>query len=64
MEAYRKIVESKQIVGHPLALTSTVVRKHYPLQDIIRSQAQLSKRPVPNHSEKIIKNHSVANRLN
>jgi len=64
MEAYYKIVESKDPVGLLPALSSTVVWKYYPHQDIIRSQAQLSKRPVPKHSEKIITYHSVANKLN
>ena len=51
LEAFCKIVDSKEIVGLPPTLTSTVIRKHYPHQDIIRAQAQLSKRPIPNHPE-------------
>ena len=42
MEAYCKIVDSREIVGLSPALTTTAVRKNYPHQDIIRTQAQLS----------------------
>ena len=51
MEAYCKIVDFQELVGIPPALTSTVVRKDFPHQDIIRSQAQLSKRPVHKHPQ-------------
>jgi len=48
-------LSTQEIVGLHPALTSTVLRKHYYHQNIIRAQAQLSKRPVPTHPEKIIK---------
>ena len=46
------MVESDEITRLPKTLTSTVVRKHFPHQDLIRSKAQLSKRPVPKYLDK------------
>ena len=48
-EAYCKIVSSNQLTGLPKELTTSVIRKYFPRHDPIRSKAQQSKMPIPNH---------------
>jgi len=52
LEAYCKIVASKDMMGFPSQLTPTVVRKYYPHHDPIKSKSQLTKRPISNSPDK------------
>ena len=52
LEAYCKIVSSNQLTGLPKELTPSTIRKYFPHHDPIRSKAQQSKKPIPNHPQK------------